>query len=184
ICDMLRVRGIIGRSYNSNNDKHLFLSQDDVRFQPSLRFGNDKILPYEERDLFWALNTIGLYRKSPKFQGGKPIRLGFINGLAGVTAKEYASALGKELTRLGFLSEYVSETALREFSRLEMERAIDMIEHAQPDIVLALLPDMLTDDDEEDWGLYHEFKSLTVGRGLPSQFVYESTATMRPAISN
>ncbi len=184
ICDMLRVRGIIGQSYNSNHDKNLFLSQDDVRFEPCLRFGNDKILPYEERDLFGALRTFGLYRKSPKFQSGKPIRLGFVNGLAGVTAKEYASALGKELTSLGFPSEYASETALKEFSRLEMERAIDTIEHAHPDIVVALLPDTLADDEEEDWGIYHQFKSLTVGRGLPSQFVYESTVTKKPAISN
>jgi hypothetical protein len=184
ICDMLRARGIIGQSYSSNQDKHLFLSQDDVGFKPSLRFGNDKTLPYEERNLFGALHTLGLYRKSPKFQEGKPIRLGIVNGLADVKAEEYSLALGKELTSLGFRSECVSETTLKEFSRIDMERAIDAIEHAHPDIVVALLPDQLADDEEDDWGLYHEFKSLTVGRGLPSQFVYESTVSKRPAVSN
>ena len=184
ICDLLRTHRIIGQSYNSNQDKHLFLSQDDVGFKPSLRFGSDKALPYDERGLFAALHDFGLYRKSPKFQEGNPVRLGIVNGLADATAREYLLTLGEELARLGFPSEKVSEFALKEFSRVDMERAIDAVERALPDIVVALLPDVVTNDEEDDWGAYHEFKSLTVGRGLPSQFVYASTIAKRFAVSN
>ncbi len=50
-----------------------------------------------------------------------------------------------------------------------------------PDILLALFPDEYDDDEDS---AYNRFKSITVGRGIPSQVVYASTLDNRYAVAN
>ena len=39
-------------------------------------------------------------------------------------------------------------------------------------------------EDEQDWGSYQEFKSLTICNGTPSQIVYASTLQKQFAMGN
>jgi len=68
-------------------------------------------------------------------------------------------------------------------SRVELERAVGKLEAERADILVGLFADEIG-EDEDDWGSYHEFKSLTVGRGLPSQVVYQSTLSKPYAMAN
>jgi argonaute-like protein implicated in RNA metabolism and viral defense len=67
--------------------------------------------------------------------------------------------------------------------RAELERAVGKLEQVKPDILIGLFADELG-EDEEDWTGYNTFKSLTVGRGLPSQVVYQSTLRKSHAMGN
>lgn len=54
-------------------------------------------------------------------------------------------------------------------------------------IPLAILPNALDDDGEDDgdeWGSYRNLKHLTVGRGIPSQVVQDGTLEKKYAASN
>ena len=183
ISNLLREQKIIGQAYKSTENAELFLGPHDFGFDPHLRFGTGEALPYDERSLFRNLSSFGLFRKSPKFENGGPVKLGVINGVAIGKTQQYMLTLRQELEKLGFTSEVLPEVLLESLTRLHIEKAVDMIETEEPDVVLALLPDELV-YDEDDWGPYHEFKSLTIGRGLPSQFVHESTLSKRFAVGN
>ncbi len=67
--------------------------------------------------------------------------------------------------------------------RASIERAVSQLVDNGAQIVLAVLPDDIG-EDEDDWGVYHNLKSTTIGRGIPSQVVYKSTARRKYAFAN
>ena len=96
---------------------------------------------------------------------------------------EFLQQLCRKLLRLGFKSEIIAQKSVASLARQEMESAITILENQKPHLLLGVFPDEVG-EDEEDWSAYHEFKSLTVGRGLPSQVIYRSTLSKAYAMGN
>jgi argonaute-like protein implicated in RNA metabolism and viral defense len=146
-------------------------------------FGGNHDSPYDEKALLTNLHNFGLYKISDRFQREPTVRIGVINALGARDTTEFEARLDKELGLLGFSFHVVEDKKLVVVSRAELERAVESLTSHNPDLVLAFFPDEHSEDDEE-WGGYHHFKSLTVGRGVPSQVVHESTIDNRYAMGN
>ncbi len=93
------------------------------------------------------------------------------------------SQLQSELKTLNFGVHSVGKVEVRKVSRANLEKALAELQKEDPHILLALFPNE-QDNDEDEWGSYHHFKSLTVGQGLPSQVVYRSTLDKQYAMTN
>ncbi|MAS35509.1 MAG: hypothetical protein CL610_15970 [Anaerolineaceae bacterium] len=83
----------------------------------------------------------------------------------------------------GFNPQIVGSVQAQPRSRAEIDRAVMRLQTEEFDILLAFLPDQNEADDEDDTPYFH-LKSLTVGRGLPSQAVEQSTLNNQYAIGN
>jgi argonaute-like protein implicated in RNA metabolism and viral defense len=129
------------------------------------------------------LHSYGLYRRSDKFRNGNPIRIGIINSLSSSNPSQFWSQIEGELRRLGFAAQVTGMERIQSVSRSALEDSVGKLQEAQPHILVAFLPDEY-DADEEEWKAYHDFKSLTVSRGTPSQVVYESTLSRQYAVAN
>ena len=69
-------------------------------------------------------------------------------------------------------------------SRVDFEKAINELQSASPDILIALLPDSPSEEYEEDNSTYRTFKALTIGQDIQSQVIYESTLSNQYAVGN
>jgi len=174
---------LIVDAYNSRDFPLLFITGPDVGFEPHLRFGGNHVQEYQEKDVLRNLREYGLYRRSDKFKGDNPIRIGIINALSLTNSSGFWSQIEGELRRLDFSAEVVASQRIKSVSRCDLEDAVQKLQEAEPHILIALFPDEY-DEDEEEWGAYHHFKSLTVGRGTASQVVYESTLSRQYAVAN
>ncbi|MGQ9744349.1 MAG: Piwi domain-containing protein [Candidatus Bathycorpusculaceae bacterium] len=173
----------VGDHYNSHDSPELFITSKDVKFEPHLRFGKNQICEYDERKLLHHLRECGIYKRSAKFQENVPIRIGIVNALDSVNLDDFLSKMRKELQSLAFRSEFIGQEKTQGISRDTLERAIDILQKSNPDLLLAFFPDEY-DDDEGEWGSYHIFKSIVIGRGIPSQVVYHSTLSNQYAMAN
>ncbi len=87
----------------------------------------------------------------------------------------------KECSSLKFELEMVKSIRVAELSRAAFEEAIERLQTAHPDVILALLP--LGQQGSPD-DLYYHFKSVTVRRGLASQVVSTTTWGKVSALAN
>lgn len=182
ISALLKERGLVEQAFNSSS-AGLFVTGAAVEFDPRVRFGNGCIEIYDEKTILQKLQSHGLYRKDGRFANGMPLRLGVVNGLRTGTTSGFTSELKHYLSRLGFTMELAGVEKANPGARAELERAVGILEQKQCHLLAGVFADELG-EDEEDWGSYHEFKSLTVGRGLPSQVVYQSTLGKPFAMAN
>lgn len=176
-------RKLVMNAYCSKDSPGTFLNAHNVGFAPRLRFGGDRIVPYDEKILLKSLRDYGLYKPSERFQNGVPINMGIINTLGSTRIGRFLQELQQELKRLNFESNFVGEENVQKVSRVDLEKAIESLQTGKPHILLVFFPDELDEDDEE-WGAYHNLKSLTVGRGIASQVVYQSTLDNQYAMAN
>jgi hypothetical protein len=180
ISKLLKDRGLFQPAFNSNTDG-LFLTGDAVDFEARVRFGDGHVANYDEKTILSDLRRHGLYRRAGA--DGSAMRVGIVNGLKTGTTGAFVSQLRQNLAPLGFGLEVVGEAAADPGSRAEFERAVGKLELQKAHILAGIFANEIG-EDEEDWGSYHEFKSLTVGRGIPSQVVYESTLGKPYAMAN
>lgn len=183
IADIAKRYKLIGDAYNSRDFPPLFVAGKDVGFTPRLCFGGNHIEEYQERNIRRSLLDYGLYRRADKFRDNNAIKIGMINALDSTDPKIFWSQIENELQHLHFSMDVVGNEHIKSLQRGNLEQAVESLEESKPDILIALLPDEYDEDDEE-WGAYHHFKSLTVGRGIASQVVYESTISRQYAIAN
>lgn len=183
IAAIAKKSNLIVDAYNSRDFPSLFITGPDVGFEPHLRFGGNHVQEYQEKDMLRNLREHGLYRRSDKFKGDRPIRIGVINALSLTNSNGFWVQIEGELRHLGFPVQVIGTERIESISRPSLERAIEKLQEAEPHILLAFFPDE-NDEDEEEWGAYHHFKSLTVGRGTASQVVYESTLNRQYAVAN
>ena len=183
IADLAKQRNLLLEAYNSNGSPNLFLNAADVGYRPQLCFGGNQVQAYSERTLLGNLREYGLYKRSDMFSKGVPINIGVLNGLGTTRLEGFWSSMRKELRGLDFDVNLIGAENLSGFSRSHLEKAVDTLWDSKPHILLALLPDD-QDEDDEGWGAYHIFKSLTISRGIPGQVVYRSTINKQFAIGN
>lgn len=185
ISKIAREAGLISNAYRSNKNPDRFLSPLDIDFKPFIRFGSGKTIPYNGKRLLYNLQDFGLYKQRDKFQNNEPIRIGVINALGSDPLDSFLNQMKSQLLQLGFASTIEREMKIKGASRADFEACIDVLQKGGSDVLIAFLPDVYDQDDEdEDFGSYHRFKSLTVGRGIPSQVVFRSTIKKSYAMAN
>lgn len=180
ISKIAKKHGFINDAYSSNRNSELFLNAQNLGFSSNLCFGNSRIGKHEE--MLSSLKLYGVYKRAEKFSENKPIRIGIIKGDNTESLEKFCPALQEELNKLKFKSEYVGLKNIQEDSRLKVEEAINILmqKEKQPDIILAFF----NDNSEEEGSAYDKFKSITIGRGIPSQYIEKSTTTNTFALGN
>lgn len=170
---VIRKAGLIADPFSSEGSPSLFLDARAVGFEPRLRFGREWVEQCDESGAWRQMQRHGLFRVASRFATGSPLRIGILNALEATPLDPFLERLEDALESVGIRCEFLGEYRLGGTTRAEIEGAIDSITESNPDIILAFLPD--SRQEEDDWGGYHDLKSLAVGRGIPSQVVERST---------
>lgn len=173
IAEIAKERNFIQNAYTSQKNLDLFLNSESLNFSSNLCFGNSKIGKHGE--MLSSLKLYGVYRRVEKFSENNAIRIGIIKGSNTESLDKFCPELQEELNKLKFKSEYVGLKNIQEDSRAKIEEAINILmqKEKQPDIILAFF----NDNSEEEGSAYDKFKSITIGRGIPSQYIEKSTTT-------
>ena len=173
IAEIAKGRNFIQNAYTSQKNSDLFLNSESLNFSSNLCFGNFKIGKHGE--MLSSLKLYGVYRRAEKFSENNAIRIGIIRGANTESLDKFCPELKEELNKLKFESEYVGLKNIQEDSRAKIEEAINILmqKEKQPDIILAFF----NDNSEEEGSAYDKFKSITIGRGIPSQYIEKSTTT-------
>lgn len=177
---------IISDSFDSNSFPQAFLSAKEIGFVPELRVGKEQI-HHEGQRIYRSLEQHGLFSRSSAFPDkSHPIKVGVINASPQSSREslvQFLRDLKAALEKLNFSIESVQINGQREqrierLSRANLENAVNRLEAAKSDILLVLFPGDAGQEqleDEEGDSMYHALKSLAIGRGIPSQVVYEDT---------
>ncbi len=180
ISKIAKEHGFLDSAYSSSKNPELFLNAQSLNFSSNLCFGNSRIGKHEE--MLSSLKLYGVYKKANKFSENQSIRIGIIKGANTESLERFYPALQEELKKLKFNSEYIGLKNIQEDSRAKIEEAINLLmqKEKQPDIILAFF----NDNSEEEGSAYDKFKSITIGRGIPSQYIEKSTTTNTFALGN
>ena len=180
IAEIAKRQNFIQDAYTSQKKLDLFLNSESLNFSSNLCFGNSKIGKHGE--MLSNLKLYGVYKRADKFSENNAIRIGIIKGDNTESLDKFCPELQQELNKLKFKSEYVGLKNIQEDSRSKIEEAINtlMQKEKQPDIILAFF----NDNSEEEGSAYDKFKSITIGRGIPSQYIEKSTITNNFALGN
>src|SRR3989449_5659912 len=183
VAAIIRKAGLIEAPLSSERSPSSFLDASAIGFEPRLRFGRGQVEQCDESGAWIQMQRHGVFRVASRFTTGSPLRIGIVNALDTTAVGPFLERLEDALESVGFRCEFLGENRLRDTTRAEIEKTIDSVIESNPDIGLAFPPDGRPEDDE--WGGYYDLKSLTVGRGIPSQVVERSTlAKARYAIGN
>lgn len=169
----------ISRGYNSDNNPQLFTL---APLSSQIRVGKSQVVVYDDKTLLSNLQRNGLYKVADKFKNDTPIRVGILNALPSSNGA-FWSGLELQIKKLGVHLEQVSEVNLRSTARVEIEKAVSILQTQQPDIVLAYLPDQYDSEEDVDTAYFH-LKALTVAKGIATQVVEQSTLTNQYAVGN
>jgi hypothetical protein len=181
VAKSLKRRGWIGESFRTTKTSHLFLDASYLGFERDLRFGDGRVLSHDERQLMSALREGGPYQRAEAFPAGSTLRISVVPGLdISTLAVSFWLALKRELAHFGLEMVITGEEIIKGQGRAEIERALDRLTATPTDLVLAHQPDSWRAGGDG----YNNFKSLTVGRGIPSQVVHRLTLVNRYALPN
>jgi hypothetical protein len=175
------------KAYNSSATPGLFLTAQSVNFAPSLLLGGgQRIEPKGDTDLSLRLRRYGFYKRSKQFPGETPIQIGVLNALPHLSPDRFLQQLQTELTSFHFVSQISCIETVITTSRNALEEVVNNLQARNAQIILALLSDNedKLSKDVTRWGIYDHFKSLTIGMGMPSQVITQSTMNNAYALSN
>lgn len=178
-------RKVVETAYRSNRVPALFLDASRLNFHPAFVVGGGNRV-VGEKALQASLRRYGFYRRADAFPKGTPVRVAVLSGVAGSLVEQFLPRLQEELRWFQFASTITQVEMVAETSRDALETAVNRLQASSPHIQLALFPDGGEEEgeDESDWGEYHHFKSLTIGMGIPSQVVSQSTMSNTYALAN
>src|SRR5439155_23713479 len=116
-----------------------------------------------------------------------PIRVGVLDFVRSPPVGSFLDSVQRQVRAFHMDCTFSEIRAPPSPRRISIEEAVDAFQTSGNDILLVLLSDEPADDggeDSDEWGAYRLLKSLTVGRGIPSQVVYGTTLGKQFAISN
>ena len=171
VAAVMTETGYIDRAYNSRQHDQLFRT---IPYVSSVKFGNGSITAYNEQTIIGDLRNRRLYRIADRFKDGSPIRVGILTALEDQAHADFWGRVEGSLRSLGFGVQKLGETGIKEASRAELDTVVSQFQSQEPDILVAFFPDDYADEDDDETAYYH-FKSLTIGRGIPSQVIEGST---------
>ncbi|MEI6428455.1 MAG: Piwi domain-containing protein [Pseudanabaena sp. ELA607] len=166
-------------AYASNRSPDVFQDSDSLGFNSDLCFGNQQT--GDHAAMLANLKQHGFYRQRPQFAEGKPIYIAILKGTNTDTLQNFRPKLEQELKAFKFTVEYVGLQNIEHNSRSAIEEGINilMAKPKQPDIIVGFFR-----SDTTEPGTYDNFKSLTIGRGIPSQYINTATIGKNYAFGN
>lgn len=174
VSGVIKKAGLIDNAYNSRALAEQFFSAE---FEMNLRFADNRVRPYDPAALSADFFKCGVYKLRKTFNKN-PVRVCVLNTLTFPLA-DFVEALQRQLKRhFTFSIEVIRERQVRVVSESNLTSAIRVLEKEDPDIILAFFADEAGDDDDEDAseGATAAFiKSLTLGRGIPTHVITETT---------
>ncbi|MBK8032498.1 MAG: hypothetical protein IPO91_26845 [Chloroflexi bacterium] len=177
ISDILKEHNLISNAYSTQNAAALFGSMTP-KF--SLAYGSGKSRPYDLARLNQDFQTAGA-QKLPDTD--KPLRVVVINTLAD-EVRDFTEALRRSLDRdFGLKLEVVRERSIRVISQANLESAVRLLLKEPHDLALAFLPDEIESAEEEAVD-DRNTRLQTVGRGMPTLVIHESTMNNPAAMSS
>lgn len=178
IADIARSHGLIETPLASKQPGLFSIAAEfhyDPRIMLGKKAGQHEVMQYiGDNALFTAINKYGLYRPSSDAGTvGKPLNIGIMNA-SSANFDLAQDALRQQLQRLGFTHINMVEERADGVSRIDFERAINRLRSAAPHVVLGIIPnsDSL---DQDDWGPYYDFKWLMMERETPNQVIDQNT---------
>lgn len=166
VSDVLKQKGIIGNAYNTRTHPHLFAAVD---FMPNLVYGERRVLPYRAESVGFDFTKGGLYRRHPRFENA-PVRIAVINTMDDII-EDFVEAMRRQMERtFGLKIEMIKERKVRVMSAGNLKSAVRVVEKENANIVLAFLKEEVEEDAN-----YAALKSMTLGKGIASHAIYEST---------
>jgi len=166
ISDRLKQANLIASAYNSRTHDESFAILD---YLPDIEFGKNRVQPYKETDLHHDFSKYGVYQAHNRFQDA-PIRIAVINTLDDLT-KDFVEAMRRQLEKeFNFRIEMIKQRNIRKLTAKNIESAVRAVQKEKAHIVLAFFPDQTPADTSAQ-----HLKNQTVGRGMTSHVVYEST---------
>ena len=177
IFSIIEKSGLIGRAYAENRHKPLFLSGNDIGYNPRLKIGKGEIV--SPNSVFRSLKKFGLYKPT----SDKQIRVAILNTSPRISLDQFKNHLRNELGKnLQYDLKLAIHKNISRTSREVIESAIEEIAQKNPDIILGIIPSPNFETDE--WTSYDEFKHLTLKRDLQSQVVRPTNVNNRYIIEN
>lgn len=178
VADIVADKGWIRKEPVSHKKgKKVFFSQEDVLSVPKIKIGSEMVHPFDEKRILPLLKEYGLYKLS---RPGTNTRVGIISTLEIKKATSFLEKLKKELGSLQIKLEHIGNAQkLASTQRIDIEKAVNELSVRQPDIILAILPEISIDSEKEDRenDLYHHLKEITVRNGIQSQVINQITIT-------
>lgn len=173
-------------AYATKHTPQMFLDAQALGFRPEVRVGKNHVLRLEARTLLAAIQRHGMFQRHPSFPAGATLKVAVLNATRTQpdTRQEFLNQLTQRLKGLGVVMVVAFNREVTTTSREKWEEAVQASAQAGAQLVLAFLPDEVPAEDDDEHGLYHTFKTLTVGRGLPSQVVQAKTLTHKYALDN
>jgi hypothetical protein len=176
VSNIARSRGLIGDTYTSKRDDARFTYSKKFYYDPTVLLGNNQTIEYKGgSSLLNALGRHGLYNRISNVGSvDVPLNIGVLNASHNNfdVAQE---ALEKQLKIIGFHTSFHAVSA-RGTSRINFEHAINELQASEPHIIVAVIPDS-DSSDEDEWGPYYDFKSLMMSAGMASQVLDAKTLT-------
>lgn len=181
-----RDAGLIGEAYATGRATDAGRTLASRYSAPDVRFGDRARLSIEGLKTLHALLRRGAFRK-PHQWNTDTLRLGVV--AAGVKQSRVQTWLERLLADLKQIGLRLVVDAFEECPRFNLDdfhRSTSKLVGRQPEAMLAILPGAYRGDDAdaEAEAFYTAFKDETIGRGIASQVVYESTLGNASARSN
>lgn len=172
-----RDAGLIGEAYATGRATDAARTLASRYSAPDVRFGDQVRVSIVGLNAVQALLRRGAFRK-PQQWNAETLRLGVVT--AGVDQSRVRQWLERVLADLAQTGLRLALDGLEQRPRFNLDdfhRAISKLVDRKPDAMLAVMPGAYRDDDAdaEADAFYTTFKDETVGRGIASQVVYEST---------
>ncbi|GAB5490706.1 MAG: hypothetical protein Phog2KO_09210 [Phototrophicaceae bacterium] len=163
--DILKQEEIIGKAYNNRENSQHFIHLDYI---PEMEFAKKKVRPYKIQTLAQEFVTHGLFSKHARFKD-TPIRIAVINALDDAIATDFVEAMRRQMEKdFGLSIEMIKERNVRVVSQKNLASALRAVEKENPHVLLACFSD-------EQVESYEYLKSLTLGKGIALQAIYEQT---------
>ena len=177
IASIIKSSGLIDRAYSTLTHPHLFLSKNDIGYDPKLKIGKDQVVPSES--IYTSLKKFGMYKSTTN----KQIRIGILNTAPQTSLNRLRINLRKELSEnLQYELIQAIEKQISNPSRKVLESAIEEIAQKNPDIILGIIPK--PDFDTDEWTPYDNFKHLTLKKDLQSQVIQPNNVNNHYIIGN
>ncbi len=177
IASIIKSSGLTDRAYSTLTHPHLFLSKNDIGYDPKLKIGKDQVVPSES--IYTSLKKFGMYKSTTN----KQIRIGILNTAPQTSLNRLRINLRKELSEnLQYELIQAIEKQISNPSRKVLESAIEEIAQKNPDIILGIIPK--PDFDTDEWTPYDNFKHLTLKKDLQSQVIQPNNVNNHYIIGN
>lgn len=176
VSDVLKTNQLIANAYSTQNAPALF-TLHAPKF--ALAYGGGKSRPHEPARTSQDFQAAGAHKLPTS---DKALRVVIINTLD--DTRDFLEALRRQLERdYNIKLEIVRERSIRVISQANLESAVRLLLKEPHDLALAFLPDEIESAEEEAVD-DRNTRLQTVGRGMPTLIIHESTMNNPAAMIN